>query len=315
MACGPLHAAESPSWESRITLSNPAEIRLLQFTDVHFFNGFGKLPKREERFRMQTLDDVRRLIDKARPDALIVTGDLWHDNPDGKGAEFMAYALEQCASWGVPWAFTWGNHDQLNDYDAGHAALTAAKGSLYAGADSKGNYVLGFDDGDGRRLAELFCLNSRNTGLDAEARSFVKQTAGTLDAVGKRPMRLGAFHIPLRQYADVWNSGAALGVIGEDVCSEQEDGSSLSVLRDAGIQAVFCGHDHVNDYSGALDGVDLIYGRATGHNGYGAGDVAKGAKLYLLDPARSELHWTSLTPDGAEWRPSPGERKDTRKKE
>lgn len=306
------HAAAAPAWEMRFKAANPSAIRLLQFTDVHFFNGVDKTPLQEKRRRQMTLDDTRRIIDQAKPDLLFVTGDLWHDNPNGRGAEFMAYALEQCSAWGLPWAFTWGNHDQLSDYAVGHKALKAAKHSLYGGAENGGNYVLAFEDGAGARLAEVFCLNTRHTGMDTACREFTAKAAETLDTNGPRPLRLGAFHIPLKQYEDVWENGTARGVIGETVCFEQEEKSSLPVLRDAGIQAVFCGHDHVNDYSGVLDGVDLIYGRATGYNGYGAEKVKKGAKLYTLDPARKSLEWVSLLPDGSTWTPKPEQRDDKR---
>ena len=87
------------------------------------------------------------------------------------------------------------------------------------------------------------------------------------------------------------------------------------VLAEAGLTAVICGHDHVNDYSAVSGGVDLIYGRATGVGGYGAEQVAKGAKLYTLDPARKAYEWVSLQLDGTKWRPAPDERKDVREKE
>ena len=301
----------SPPWETRLSVSSPS-FRVLQFTDVHFFNGITKMPKEEQRRRNKTVEDLRRLVDHAKPDLLVITGDLWHENPDNRGAEFQAYALEQCGALGVPWIFTWGNHDTLDDYEAGHAALAGAKGSLYGGRHSDGNYVLTVEDKDGAALAQFFCLNSRKEGLHAEARRFVAEAAATLDGAGPRPMRLAACHIPVKHYQDVWDKEIAAGILGETVCFEQEDGSSLAALRDAGIQTLFCGHDHVNDYSGVLDGVDLIYGRATGHAGYGGDEVPKGAKRYDLDPAHKALEWVSLLPDGTTWKPKPGERIDKR---
>ncbi len=307
----PRNAAASdtaPPWETHFKTSNATALRVLQFTDVHFFNGITKMPKREAWQRQKTLDEMRRLVDHAKPDLLFVTGDLWHENPDGRGAEFMAYAIEQCAALGVPWAFTWGNHDTLDDYAAGHTMLAGAKGSLYGGEQHDGNYVLTVENTEGDALVHFFCLNTRKEGVHADARRFVAEASETLDQAGPRPMRLAACHIPVKQYETIWENGTASGIIGEKVCFEQEDGASLSVLRDAGIQALFCGHDHVNDYSGVLEGVDLIYGRATGHAGYGGSKVQKGGKLYTLDPARKELEWVSLLPDGTTWKPKPAER-------
>lgn len=304
-------ATSTHPWETRLPLSS-SSLRVLQFTDIHFFNGITKMPKEEQRRRDKTVNDMRRLVDHARPDLLVVTGDLWHENPDGRGAEFQAFALEQCAALGVPWIFTWGNHDTLDDYEAGHAALAGAKGSLYGGRHSDGNYVLTVEDKDGNARAQFFCLNSRKEGLNDDTRRFVSTASEALDAAGPRPMRVAACHIPVKQYQDVWEQEIASGIIGETVCFEQEDGSSLSVLGKAGIQALFCGHDHTNDYTGVLDSVNLIYGRATGHAGYGGAEVPKGGKLYTLDPDRKQLEWTSLLPDGTTWKPKPGERIDKR---
>lgn len=305
---GASESTAHPAWNKRHTVADASRLRVLQFTDVHFFNGINKFPPIEAQRRKKTLEDLPRLVDHAKPDLLLVTGDLWHDNPDNRGAEFMAYSVEQLTSLGVPWAFTWGNHDQLDDYPVGHKMFSEAKHSLYAGSEKDGNYVISLEDASGTALVQLFCLNTRNTGMHAEARSFVAEAAAVLDSAGPRPMRLGAFHIPVRQYEDVWEQKIAAGIIGETVCFEQEDRSSIPVLHEAGIQAVFCGHDHVNDYSGVMEGVDLIYGRATGHGGYGADKVAKGAKLYTLDPARKSMEWVSLLPDGTTWSPAPGER-------
>lgn len=305
-------SAAAPVWEKRLKVANAAEIKLLQFTDIHFFNGVDEDPDAEKQKRARTLDDIRRLIDHAKPDMLIITGDMWHNNPDGRGAEFMAYSIEQCSGWGVPWAFAWGNHDQLSKYAAGHEALTNAAGSLYAGTEMRGNYVVALEGGDGQRLVEIFCLNSRAIGVDRHARKFTDEAARALDAQRPRPLRLAAFHIPVKQYKDVWDNGTARGIFGEDVCLEKEDGSSVPLLAAAGIQSAICGHDHVNDYAGVIDGVDLIYGRATGHGGYGDDQVPKGGKLYTLDPTQKSMKWVSLLPDGATWQPGPDERRDIR---
>lgn len=299
---------EGRAWEKRLRLASGPSLRVLQFTDVHFFNGIHKLTAgEEEALRQRSRDDMRRLVDHAKPDLLFVTGDLWHEDPDGRGPEFMAYAIEQCAALGVPWAFTWGNHDRLRDESVGHTAFSAAKGSLYAGGENDGNYVVTVEEGTGAPVVQFFCLNTKREGAGTETREFIKQAAAADDGA-RRPMRVAACHIPLQQYRQAWESRSAAGIIGEVVCSEKEDGTTLSMLRDARIQAIFCGHDHVNDFSGRKAGVVMIYGRATGHAGYGQEKVPKGAKLYSLDPARKAMEWLSLLPDGTSWKPAPGER-------
>ncbi|NLN93329.1 MAG: hypothetical protein GX130_08500 [Candidatus Hydrogenedens sp.] len=293
-----------------LTLSRCDEIRLLQFTDLHLFAGISHQPEISEVQRRQTIDDMRRLIDHTRPDLLVITGDFWHENPDGRGMEFLNFSVEKVGGLGVPWVFTWGNHDKLDDYDLGHKALAAASNSLYGGTlESRGDYITPVLDGNGNVLLELFCLNTEGHGVDAKIRLFVRDAVAKEAEDFKRPMRMGAFHIPIRHHDHVWENGRARGVKGEPVCFEGEDGSALSAFKEAGIQAVMCGHDHTNDYSGRAEGVELIYGRASGYNGYGGETLEKGAKLYRLDPARSSLHWESVVPDGRRWNPGPTERR------
>lgn len=303
-------ATPGPAPTRPLSLSNSKEIRLLQFTDLHLFAGISHQPEISEEQRKQTVDDMHRLVDHTRPDLVVVTGDFWHENPDGRGMEFLHFSVEKTAGLGVPWVFTWGNHDLLDDYDLGHKALAAAPNSLYAGTlDNNGHYVTPVVDQKGNVLLELFCLNTEGRGIDKKIQDFIQTAVKDDKDDTKRPMRLGAFHIPILQYDHVWKNGRARGVKGEDVCFEAEDGSALRAFKDAGIQAVMCGHDHTNDYSGLADGVELIYGRASGYNGYGHSTLAKGAKLYRLDPTRSALHWESVLPDGRRWNPGSNERR------
>jgi len=122
--------------------------------------------------------------------------------------------------------------------------------------------------------------------------------------------RFAFFHIPLRQYDDIWKNGAARGMKGEEVCMEKEDGTSLAVLKAASVRACFCGHDHQNDYSGTADGVELVYGRVSRAGGYGADIFPKGGKLITVNCRKGTYNWVSITPDGKRWSPKRGERRE-----
>lgn len=299
---------ELPVWLKVIQCAHRGRLKFLQFTDIHFFLNYQKMPLQEKRRREMTVQDMQRLIEANGPDLVIVTGDLWHDNPEGRGREFMEYSIEKCSDWGIPWVFTWGNHDQLDDYNVGHKAFSEAKGSFYAGKETEGNYVVLIQEADGKSLLELFCLNTNNEGIEATAKQFVELASKRLHNDGNKTFRLGAFHIPIRHYEDCWHSGEASGIYGETVCYEKEDGGALPFFKAHGFNAIICGHDHVNDFSGTYESVELIYGRATGHAGYGTQKVAKGAKLYLLDAEQGKLEWQSVFADGTTWQPRKGER-------
>ena len=305
-ALSPGGSAYSDSGEAfgvaQLTIAHPAQFRILQFTDLHYYSD----ESLHDSVDGQTNETMRDLVKIARPDLVMVTGDLWPEDRDGKGETYMRYAVQQLEALGVPWAFVWGNHDQLPDYAVGHDAFEKAKNSLYRGAASDGNYVVDILDRRNRRVWQLLCLNSHENGV-----KIAPQLREDLTAANSSPVpRVAFFHIPLKQYDTVWKNGTATGVIGEDPCIADEDGSALPFLKSIGVRACFCGHDHVNDYSGVADGVELVYGRATGAGGYGVEILQKGGKLITINCKKTQHEWVSITPDGERWVPGPGERID-----
>ncbi|HPO15151.1 MAG TPA: metallophosphoesterase [Candidatus Hydrogenedentes bacterium] len=294
---------------AHLRIPHPRRFRILQITDLHFFAG--KLTLHDTGNR-RTIETMKKLVAKVHPNLLMVTGDLWPENRDGMAEPRMRYIIKQIEALGVPWAYTWGNHDQLPDFKVGHEAFTKAKNSLYRGADSDGNYVINLLSWwQGFRIGQIVCLNTHRDGVQKEQQEWLKNLAKT----DPGPlMRLAFFHIPLKQYEDIWNSGEAIGVIGENSASEKEDGSTFTLLKSMGVIACFCGHDHANDYSGELEDVDLVYGRATGAGGYGGAVIPKGGKFITVNCIKEWQTWISLTPDGKRWRPKPGERIDKRRK-
>lgn len=300
----PIGAAEAPIASARLTIAHPKRFRILQITDLHYFAGDKIVHESRNR---GTTEIIRQLIAGAKPDLLMATGDLWPENRDGKGEERMRYVVHELESFGLPWAYTWGNHDQLPDFAAGHKVFREARNSLYRGDQSNGNYVIDVMDEKGRRVWQLVCLNTTRDGLAKEQQQWLE----TLRKADPQPVpRVAFFHIPLKQYEDIWENGAASGIFGESVCKEKEDGSSLAFLKALDVKACFCGHDHVNDYSGRADGIELVYGRATGLGGYGSETVPKGGKLITLNSAKGSCEWVTLTPKGKPWHPKPGERID-----
>jgi 3',5'-cyclic AMP phosphodiesterase CpdA len=298
-----------PETTASVRVQRADRIRLLQFTDIHFFNGRERHgPGPDE----QSVADMKRMIDLYEPDLVAVTGDTWHDNPGGRGAGFMEYSIRQLEGLGVPWLFTWGNHDLLDDYPTAHDALRTARNSLYRGGPTGGNFTVDLVDAEGRRVWELICLNTTNIGIQRPQRDWI-------DALHERrrqaaqavPPAFCLLHIPVLQYHYIWEEEMASGFKREAVCSWGENGSGIWHLQRLGtVKALFCGHDHVNDYSGVLEGIELVYGRATGHAGYGGEDVRKGAKLITANGATRSYTWETVFPDGTRWRPNPGFRSE-----
>jgi hypothetical protein len=294
-----------PENQSSLTVSDPSRIKVLQFTDIHFFCSRDKYGvERDER----TVEDFKRLVDHAEPDILAVTGDTWHDNPEGRGREFQEFAVAKIGALGIPTLYTWGNHDRLDDYVAGHDRFAEAPHSLYRGGIAGGNYTVDLLNKDGKRVWEFVCLNTTDVGLKPLQWRWLEDLKKKKLALMERQVPLLCFlHIPLLQYYYLWHEEFAAGFKLEDVCSWEENGGGLWKVQDLGpVRAFFCGHDHVNDYSGVVEGSELVYGRATGHAGYGWDKVRKGAKLITLNAESGSYVWQTLFADGTTWVPEQG---------
>ena len=151
----------------KLQVRNPRSIKVLQMTDLHFFLG-------EQPFWTNANKKISEKC-KNRPNDKTRHGNhhrgFWRDSPSEKLEEFMRFAVSQCEALGVPWAFTWGDHDRVNDRQAAHELLTKARNSLYRGATSDGNYIVDMVDRRGRALWQILCLNSGDVGIGRNRRN------------------------------------------------------------------------------------------------------------------------------------------------
>jgi len=292
----------------RLDLGPRRGLRLLQFTDNHFFCGVKEgLTVTDD--DQATERDWQAFVRHFKPDLIVATGDLWHDNPGGRGQAALGHLLPKLERLEVPWATCWGNHDQLDHYQRGHDALEAARHSLYRGGATHGDYRIEVHTADPaggtRAAAQLFLMNSHQFGLGGWQLAWLRGTWAELGTAGKAALpALAFFHIPLLDQKTLYRPNVTPGLCHEEVCFEKESGHALPVLAESrAIRACFCGHDHVNDYVVRARDVDLVYGRATGHAGYGGEKVPKGAKLIELDFATGAYAQTTVFADGRRWKP------------
>ena len=92
------------------------------------------------------------------------------------------------------------------------------------------------------------------------------------------------FHIPLTEYLDAWTELAengykdtedvkyVTGMVGETgkaiYCGIGDDDLFEKVLELGSTQAIFCGHDHFNNFTVNYKGVDLVYGYSVDYLAY-----------------------------------------------
>jgi 3',5'-cyclic AMP phosphodiesterase CpdA len=275
-------------------------LRILQFTDNHYFCGVdGLIVSDDDR---ATERDWQAFVRAFRPDLVVLTGDLWHDNPDGRGQAGLELILPRLERLEVPWATCWGNHDQLDDFQRGHDALEAARHSRYRGGATQGDYRLEVRTTAGP-AAQLWFLNSNQFGLSDWQLAYLRRSQQELKSAATLPS-LAFFHIPVLDQKTLYLRNQTPGVCHEEVCFEKESGLAVPVLAESkSIRATFCGHDHVNDYRVRSRDVDLVYGRATGYAGYGGEKVRKGAKLIELDLVSGKYQQVTVFSDGTTWKP------------
>jgi hypothetical protein len=293
-------------YSSRLEIRHPSDFRILQLTDLHWSANSNPV---ESVISKRTEGLINELIARSKPDLIVVTGDSWAGNVKPGGEDNMREIVARFSKWETPCVYAWGNHDRLINPEEGHKTLTDAHNSLYKGAATNGNYVVDVVNKKGRRVCQLVMMNSENSGLGASQQEWMKSLYDATEKAGEpQPLRLAFFHIPIKQYMEIWENGVANGIIGEKHCIEKEDGSTFDVIKKLGVRACFCGHDHVNNYSGVMDGVELVYGRATGYGSYGQDRVPKGGLQIDLNCYLGKMDWKTLLPENKEWRPRPGER-------
>ncbi|HUT55457.1 MAG TPA: metallophosphoesterase [bacterium] len=284
-------AADGPA---RVTVRRPGTLTVLALTDTHFY----QKPYKDA----WTVREIKAMADQHRPDLGLVCGDMWYNNPKGRGLEFCRGACDYMAGLGIPWAFVRGNHDIADEFAAAEQALMAAPFSLYrAGAD--GNYTIEvMDPGGTDPWWELIIVNDAGPEMgfrEPQIEWFNAEAARIKAEYSPAPPAFVFAHVPLPQYQDMVDSGAAKGVKGEKVSHEGGSREALSAIRDSGlVKAMFCGHDHLNNYYGDMDGAHLQYLRASGHGGYGGARVRKGGTVITADAGRRDFSTASVFPSG-----------------
>lgn len=270
--------------------------RILQLTDFHSDHGLEAAD--------QTRADVRVLASLSQPGLLAVTGDIWCCDDDAERAhELMRRDAAFLDSLGVPWAYTPGNHDHPDTVAEALARSAASFGASLPLGNGEGNYRVEIRAA-GASCWDVFFLNSRARSLMPADVAWLECESERLRARRGRTLPAVAyFHIPLRHYEAARVDGRVHGIAQEEVLYWDDDGTLFEGIRRAGnVRACFVGHSHANDFWFEEDGIVLAYGRATGHGGYGADRLRKGATLVTLDTASDRLQFETVFPDGTRWR-------------
>ncbi|TWT89096.1 phosphodiesterase YaeI [Pseudobythopirellula maris] len=282
-----LRRLASDHLEVLFTPQRPRPLRVLQVADTHFHPG-GETERTER--------TLRRLVESERPDLVVHSGDFVN-NDSGEPVEWSG--LDVMNGLGKPWTLCFGNHD----YPVRNAEGSRSFEEIRLGMER--GYQGHADLGDRRRYCYRYDLTNSEGGRpsaclfffqvgyaegdrrvsDDQLVWFVDQMSRDRERGVKAPITVFV-HIPVREFNDLYQAGEAVGEHGEAVCYDSDTGETFRRLADTGrVSAVFCGHDHVNNFHGRWRGIELSYGRVSGWGAYGPADWRRGGRLITLDLA------------------------------
>lgn len=258
------------------------KFKILQVSDLHLATGVGVCRdamddngevKGKCEADPRTLDFVARIRDDEKPDMVVLSGDQVNGDtaPDVQTAIFKIADL--FIGHNIPYAAIFGNHDDEGprathlSREAQMSLLSSMPYSLAQPGppevDGVGNYyveVLASSPSHHPALT-LYFLDTHSYSPDEHQYrgydwikptqiAWFKNTANKLkkknDKYSRIHMNLAFIHIPLPEYAMDGNIFAG-GDFREPSTAPGFNSHFYEALKDSGVVAVGCGHDHVND--------------------------------------------------------------------
>ncbi len=274
------------------TLTKPeGDFRILQLTDIHL--GGSALCYDKDLLALQA---VYALLEATRPDLVVVTGDLSYPVGLSSFSFNNTAPVQQFAAFmrntGIPWAFAYGNHDtesyaatdatDLQDlyrslsWDTSHTLLYPY---LQPEIFGRNNQLIELRRADGSLNHAIFLLDSNAyTGEGFNKYDYIhddqvewyRQQILRLGAQEKRTVpSLVFFHIPLQEYQtayDLYEKGSDkvkyyFGEKGQEVGASEHPSSMFEAVKELrSTTGIFCGHNHLNNYTLEYEGIRLTYG-------------------------------------------------------
>lgn len=275
-----------------------SDFKILTGTDLHLCSPGADLNNK-------TIDRLVKQIKDEKPDLVIITGDCILSDCQHIDSVQFSQMMEKL---GVYWAYCFGNHETreekgfykyqllkgLQYYP--HCLTLFGKKELFG----FGNTAIHIKNEDGSYYKSLYLLDSGRDMLDEynavhgisegiNGYDYIKQnqidwyTENMQKTLKVTPENKSIcyMHIPVKEYEyicdckgeyDYRDSGKTNLLFGtqyESVgCSPFNSGLFSAGKEKANLQALFSGHDHINDLCAIYEDVYLVYTQCTGYNTY-----------------------------------------------
>lgn len=265
--------------------------RVLQLTDLHI--GGGYLSRHED---LQALGIISRLVKSTKPDLIVVTGDLAypkaHVTLSRNNMNSYKIITDMFENIGIPYAITFGNHDtspksthtrrELWNYLITRKHCLAASTEDNENITGFSNYYVKLKNKDNTLNSLIIMLDSNEYIMSNKKRTYdyihddqVRWYEEITRKINKSEKRIIPsylfYHIPVREYNDAWK--AAINAEGDSKYyygskdenispSKMESKLFKKVLELKSTKGMFCGHDHLNDFSVEYRGIRFTYGQS-----------------------------------------------------
>ena len=270
-----------------IKKTGDGEFRVLMFTDTHL-DGIDATCTR-------TVENLVKNIRREKPDLVLFGGDNVTSGLNKKRCRQLGEIFEKL---GVYWGGIIGNHEGDNSWSVSRPDMVDIFSSFEHCLMRKGpddiwgtcNYVLKILNADDTLKQAFFFLDTGDE-MTAEQKAQYSLDANEDYYDGAKPDQVewyrnkaadlvktypGArsilmIHIPVPQYAEAKEKGDFLyGDTYENCCISGFDSGLFDAVKASGTTtAIFCGHDHLNDFGAEYDGVILSYIQPSGYSSYG----------------------------------------------
>ena len=289
---------------------DPGEFRILTATDLHLdtkspLTRGGSAADRNNKSMRMLVSQIKRL----KPDLVIFTGDVNQSDFQQIDAVQLSLLMEKL---GVYWAYAFGNHEAREEkgyykylmykgFQYGpHCLCRFGDPALFG----YGNFAIHIKNSESTLLKSLYLFDSgrdiqpercagyglpeNQAGYDFLKREqigwYLREVQKTKALYGETKT-VAYMHIPVPEYAEVFAgdeergftpTGKAEILYGtqyESVgCSPFNSGFFNAAAGEGSLQAIFAGHDHVNDFCALYRGVYLVYTQCGGYNTYSMED-------------------------------------------
>lgn len=289
-------------------------VRLLQITDMQVIDASqrrtpDRLPPDQilawdpALLDRQCTDHIKSLISQTHPDLIFITGDMVYGSFDDAGTT-MEWFCKMMDSFEIPWAPTFGNHDNESrkGVDWQCAQLEKSQYCLFkrGAVSGNANYTVGIAIGDALiRLLHMADSNGcrgsedprviKKSGLYADQLALFEENAARVSAAqGRAVPAFMAFHIAEEAFieaeiakgykteerngyvigVDVEAKDGDFGCKSERTVFQKAEGDFRAFLKNCAIDGVFCGHCHNINTCISHEGVRYVYGLKTGQYDY-----------------------------------------------